>query len=62
MSTFAVMSGNSVINVIIADNKEIAEEATNSICIEYDEINPAHIGWQYDGEKFITTDIVLQGE
>ena len=62
MATFAVMAGNYVSNIIIADSKEIAEEATGELCIQYDEKNPAHIGWQYDGEKFITTDIVLQGE
>ena len=60
MSTFAVMSGNSVINVIIADNKEIAEETTNAICIEYDETNPSGIGWQYDGEKFIPPSYVTE--
>ena len=46
--TFAVMSGNQVINLIVADTLEIAQEATNSVCIEYTEINPAGIGWTYD--------------
>ena len=53
MKTFAVMSGNSVINIIVADTKEVAEEATNATCIEFNEINSASIGWQHDGEKFI---------
>jgi hypothetical protein len=52
MATFAVMSGDSVSNVIVADTKEIAEEVTGSICIEYTEENPAGIGYHYDGEKF----------
>ena len=49
---FAVISGNSVVNVIVADSKEIAEEVTNSICIEYTDENPAGIGWIYDGINF----------
>lgn len=52
MATFAVMSGDYVSNVIVADTKEVAEEVTNATCIEYDETNPAGIGYQYDGEKF----------
>ena len=52
MTTFAVMSGNFVSNVIVADSKEIAEEATGAVCIEYDEINQAGLGWSHDGEKF----------
>lgn len=52
MTTFAVMSGNFVSNVIVADSKEIAEEATGTVCIEYDEINQAGLGWSHDGEKF----------
>ena len=52
MATFAVMSDNYVTNVIVADTKEVAEEVTNATCIEYDETNPAGIGYHYDGEKF----------
>jgi hypothetical protein len=53
MATFAVMSGNSVSNVIVADTKEIAEQVTGSVCIEYTEENPAGIGWTHDGINFI---------
>lgn len=53
MATFAVLNNSTVINVIVADSKEIAEEATNSICIEYTDENPAGIGYTYDGENFI---------
>ena len=49
---FAVLSNNTVTNIIIADTKEIAEQATNSICVEYTEENPASIGWIYDGTTF----------
>ena len=50
---FAVISGNSVVNVIVADSKEIAEEVTNCICVEYTDENPAGIGWTYDGVNLI---------
>lgn len=48
MATYAVMSGNTVSNVIVADDKETAETATNATCIEYTSENPAGIGWTYD--------------
>lgn len=53
MATFAVVENNLVTNVIVADTVEIAEEVTGKTCIEYDDENPAGIGWTYDGEKFI---------
>lgn len=53
MKTFAVINGNFVSNVIIANTKEDAEFVTNSTCIEYTEDNPAGIGWTYDGTNFI---------
>ena len=49
---FAVMSNNTVTNLIVADSKKIAEEATGLICIEYTSDNPAHIGLGYDGTTF----------
>lgn len=53
MATFAVLKDNKVINVIIADTKEIAEQVTNKTCIEYTEENPAGIDWTYNGSEFI---------
>jgi len=35
MANYAVMTGNSVGNVIVADTKEIAEQITGSVCFEY---------------------------
>jgi len=52
MAMFAVMSGNKVINTIIADTKELAQEVTSSVCIEYTEQNPAAIDWTYNGSTF----------
>lgn len=53
MKTFAVIEEQKVVNIIIADSKEIAEETTGKLCIEYTEKNPAGIGWDYDGVLFI---------
>lgn len=50
--TFAVIENNIVINTIIADSKEIAEEVTNKTCVEYFNSNPAVIGLGYDGVTF----------
>lgn len=52
MKNFAVIENNIVINVIVADSKEIAEEATNQTCVEYTNENPAGIGWTYNGVSF----------
>ena len=53
MANFAVLNGNVVINVVVADSKENAELATSMICVEYDEKLPAGIGMIYDGTGFI---------
>jgi hypothetical protein len=53
MANYAVIEDSKVINVIISDSKEIAEEATGKLCIEYTEENPAGIDWDYDGVSFI---------
>jgi len=48
MATFAVMGGNTVSTVIVADNKEQAEQELGVVLIEYTPENPAGIGWTYD--------------
>jgi hypothetical protein len=45
MATYAMMSGNSVSNVIVADDKEATEAALNCTLVEYTPENPAGIGW-----------------
>lgn len=50
MGTYAMMSGNTVSNVIMADNKEETEQALSCILIEYTTDNPAGIGYTYDPE------------
>jgi len=53
MANYAVIQNDKVVNVIVCDSKEIAEQVTNLTCIEYTEENPAGIGWTYDGTSFI---------
>lgn len=48
MSTFAVINGGKVSNIIVADTKEIAEEVTGQLCVEYTDESPAHIGLGWD--------------
>jgi hypothetical protein len=48
MANFAVITGSTVSNIIVADTVEIAEEVTGCICIEYTDAKPAGIGWTYD--------------
>ena len=49
-----MMSGNSVSNVIVADDKEATEAALNCTLIEFTPENPAGIGWcyNYDTQTF----------
>ena len=53
MKTFAVISGNIVINTIVANSLEDAQLATNATCIEYTNENPGRVGDTYDGSNFI---------
>ena len=48
MATYAMMSGNTVSNVIVADNKEDAEKALSCVLVEYTSENHAGIGWTMD--------------
>lgn len=50
MGNYAMMSGNSVSNIIVADNKEATETALNCVLIEITPENPAGMGWTYDPE------------
>jgi hypothetical protein len=48
MATYAMMSGNIVSTIIVADNKEETEAALNCTLIEYTPENPVGTGWTYD--------------
>lgn len=52
MPNFAVIDGNKVINVIVAETKEDAESVTKYSCIEYTVENPAGIGFIWNGSNF----------
>jgi hypothetical protein len=52
MFTYAVIEKNIVVNVIVADTLEIAQEVTGKTCVEYNEDNPAGIGWKYKDGVF----------
>lgn len=60
MATYAMMSGNVVSTIIVADNKEETEAALNCTLIEYTPENPAGAGWTYDKEtgRFIAPEVV----
>jgi len=47
MANFAVIENNTVINIIVAETKEIAETITGKTCIEYTQDNPASIKYTY---------------
>jgi hypothetical protein len=55
MATFAIIENGTVINVIVADSKEIAEQVTEKECFEYTEDNPIVVGasWDPNYEKYI---------
>ena len=50
MPTFAMMSGNVVDTIIMADDKEATEAALRCVLIEFTQDNPAGAGWTYDPE------------
>ena len=45
-----MMSGNTVSNVIVADDKEATEAALNCTLIEFTPENPVGIGWTRNEE------------
>lgn len=60
MPTFAMMSGNTVDNIIMADDKEATEAALRCTLIEFTPENPAGIGWSYDPETGVFTEPVVE--
>lgn len=55
MANFAVIKNGIIENVIVADSKEIAQEANNGLeCIDITEnTNCPGIAWSYNGSTFI---------
>jgi len=58
MKNFAVLSGNSVINIIAADSLENAEIATNALCVEFFDGDYVSIGFNYIDGKFIAPQVI----
>jgi hypothetical protein len=52
MATFAVIENELVVNNILADTKQIAEEITGLLCIE-NEDGLGNIGDTWDGTNFV---------
>lgn len=50
MPNYAVIVDNLVSNIIVADSKEIAEQVTGQLCIEYADEKPAYVGAKYNPE------------
>lgn len=52
MARFAVLNNATVINIIVADTKEIAETATGFTCVEHTTEDKVDIGDTWDGSTF----------
>jgi hypothetical protein len=51
MATYAVIDNGLVVNAILAESKEIAEQCNPGLtCVE---LTSGGIGWTYDGSTFI---------
>jgi hypothetical protein len=48
MANYAVIDNGTVINTIVADSIEVAQELTGQTCLEYTEENPLGIDWYWD--------------
>lgn len=62
MATFAMMAGNTVSNIIMADNKEATEAALHCRLIEYTNENPAGVGYTYNEETGIFIAPIIEEE
>ena len=51
MANYAMMAGNTVENIIVADDKEATEEALRCVLIEITQDIPAGIGYTFDEAK-----------
>ena len=61
MFNFAVMNSNIVENIILADSKEIAEQATNKVCLEYTNENQMEL-WIVGENKSDYLDDILSNK
>jgi|688.fasta_scaffold10061_8 hypothetical protein len=54
MANFAVINGNKVVNIIVAETLEDAEINVSATCVEItDDLTPKpSLGWSWDGNVF----------
>jgi hypothetical protein len=52
MAKYAVINENVVVNLILADSVEIAEQVTGHTCIECTDLLNPDIGYLWDGDSF----------
>jgi hypothetical protein len=52
MTKYAVINENVVVNLILADSVEIAEQVTGHTCIECTDLLNPNIGYLWDGDSF----------
>jgi len=60
MPNYAIIQDNRVINVIVAESKEFAEELTNATAVEVIDGVATGIDWVWDGVKFIRPYVLPQ--
>lgn len=48
MANYAVIDNGTVVNTIVADSLEVAQELTGLTCLEYTDESPLGIGWYWD--------------
>jgi hypothetical protein len=51
MGYFAVLTGNTVTNIIVCDDLQTAQEATGLTCVEYTQDNAPSIGDEFIQDK-----------
>lgn len=56
MANYAVIDNGTVINTIVADSVEVAQEVTGKTCIEYTDESPLGVNWYWDA----TADAYIQ--
>jgi len=60
---FAVLDNNNVvINTIVAESLEIAEQATGATCIEFTHDKPAFYLGTWNGTEFVPLDPIIEGK
>ena len=45
---YAVIDGNIISNVVVAESLDHAKTTTGKDCFEIDQDNPAEVGWEYN--------------